>query len=30
MIINNECKYLDFELVKNPIKHFGKLSLEPD
>jgi hypothetical protein len=27
---NNECKYLDFELVlKNPIKHFGKLSLEP-
>ena len=27
---NNECKYLDFELVlENPIKHFGKLSLEP-
>ena len=27
---NNECKYLDFELLlENPIKHFGKLSLEP-
>ena len=27
---NNKCKYLDFELIlENPIKHFGKLSLEP-